>query len=125
MIAARIRASIEAYVAAWNERDAAQRIRLIEQACAEDLRMRTPGKRIDGRAELDALIADFQVRRPGERAVLLSIIDVQGHVFRFAGRVEGGAITPGGNAFDAGECDDDGRIRVLLSFVGADLPSRT
>jgi len=56
MIEERIRASVEAYVAAWNERDPAQRVRLIEQACAQDLLMRTPGKRIDGRAQLDALL---------------------------------------------------------------------
>ena len=125
MIEARIRASIEAYVAAWNERDAAQRMRLIEQACAADLLMRTPGKRISGRGELDALIADFQQRRPGERAVLSSAIDVQGNVFRYAGVVEGSTTSArGGETFDAGECDEDGRIRLLLSFVGAALPSR-
>lgn len=125
MIEARIRASIDAYVAAWNEHDAAQRMRLIEQACAEDLLMRTPGKRIDGRAALDALITDFQRRRPGERAVLSSAIDVQGNVFRYAGIVEGSTSAGGGETFDAGECDADGRIRLLLSFAGAALPSRT
>jgi ketosteroid isomerase-like protein len=125
MIEARIRASIEAYIAAWNEHDAAERMRLIARACAEDLLMRTPGKRIDGRAQLDALIADFQQRRPGERAVLSSAIDVQGNVFRCAGIVEGSSIARGGDTLDAGECDEDGRIRLLLSFVGAALPSRT
>jgi hypothetical protein len=124
MIEARIRASIEAYIAAWNEHDAAQRMRLIEQACAADLLMRTPGKRIDGRAQLDALIADFQQRRPGERAVLSSAVDIQGHVFRYAGVVEGSTVARG-DILDAGECDEDGRIRLLLTFVGAALPSRT
>jgi SnoaL-like domain len=124
MIEARIRASIEAYVAAWNEHNAAQRMRLIEQACAEDLLMRTPGKRIEGRGELDALIADFQKRRPGERAVLSSAVDVQGNVFRYTGIVEGSTIARGGETLDAGECDQDGRIRILLSFVGTTLPSR-
>ncbi len=119
---ARIRASIDAYVAAWNEHDAVQRMRLIEHACAENLLMRTPGKRIDGRSELDALIADFQRRRPGDRAVLSSAIDVQGNVFRYAGVVEGSTNSRGGETFDAGECDEDGRIRLLLSFVGAALP---
>lgn len=118
---ARIRASIETYIAAWNERDAAQRMRLIERACAEDLLMRTPGKRIDGRDALDALIVDFQTRLPGARAVLSSAIDVQGAVFRYAGVVEGVTLPNGGEAFDAGECDDDGRIRILLTFVGAAL----
>lgn len=52
----RIRACIEAYVAAWNERDPAQRRRLVEQACAEDLHMRTPGRLLEGRAQLEALL---------------------------------------------------------------------
>lgn len=124
MIEGRIRASIEAYIAAWNEQDAAQRMRLIEQACAEDLRLRTPGRQVEGRGELDALIADFQRRRPGERAVLSSGIDVQGNVFRYTGEVEGATIARGAT-FDAGECDENGQIRVLLTFNGAALPSRT
>jgi hypothetical protein len=124
VIEARIRASIEAYVAAWNERDGARRMRLIEQACAEDVHMRTPGKRIDGRGELDALMADFQRRRPGERAALASSVDVQGTVFRYVGTVEGSTIARG-ETFEAGACGEDGRIRLLLSFGGAAPPSRT
>lgn len=122
MIEARIRASIDAYVAAWNEADAAARMRLIEHACAEDFSMRTPGmRRVRGRAELDAMIADYQQRRPGERAVMSSAVDVQGSIFRYTGRVEG-ATVPRGDALDVGECDEDGRIRLLLTFAGATLP---
>jgi hypothetical protein len=119
----RIRTSIEAFVAAWNERDPERRMRLIEQGCAEDVAVRTPGRRIDGRAALDALMADFQRRQPDKRAVFTSGVDVQGHSFRYAGMIED-AITNarGGETFDAGACDDDGRIRFLLSFVGAELP---
>ena len=84
--------------------------------------MRTPGKRIAGRGELDALIADFQRRRPGERAVLSSAIDVQGNVFRYAGVVEGSTIARG-DTLDAGECDEDGRIPPSTTFVGAALPT--
>src|SRR5262249_48945912 len=107
------------YIAAWNERDATRRMRLLEQACADDLVLRTSGRRVGGRAELDAMIAAFQRRCPGDRAVLSSPIDVQGNLFRYTGIVEGPTV---GDAFDAGECDDDGRIRVLLTFVGAALP---
>lgn len=120
---ARIRASIEAYVAAWNEHDATKRMALIEHSCAEGLLLRTPGKRVDGRAAFDALIADFQQRRPEQRAVFASAIDVQGHLFRYAGSVEGPG--PAGSVLDVGECDEDGRIRVLLTFVGVELPSST
>ncbi len=124
MIEARIRASIEAYVAAWNERDATARMRLLEHACGEDFFFRTPSRQIRGRTELDALIADFQQRMPGHRAIFTTGIDVQGQAFRFAGVVETPSGASAGEAFDAGECDDDGRIRVLLTFVGAALPVR-
>ena len=122
MTEARIRASIDAYVSAWNEHDPAQRLRLIEQGCAADLLMRTSGRRIDGRAQLDALIADFQARQPHARAVFASAVDVQGNIFRYAGIVEGPTTAAGATALDAGECDDEGRIRILLTFVGAALP---
>jgi hypothetical protein len=128
MIEARIRASIDCFVAAWNERDALQRMRLLERACTEDVLMRTSGRRVTGRGELDALIADFQQRRPGARAVFSSAVDIQGNLFRYSGVVEeaaDGANKAGGEALDAGECDEDGRIRLVLSFVGVALPSRT
>lgn len=121
MMEERIRASIQAYVAAWNEPDAAKRMRLLEQSCAEDVHMRTPGRSVDGHGELDALIVSFQERRPGERAVLSGAVDVQGSAFRYVGIVEGPSGVRGEN-FDAGECDDHGRIRLLLTFVGAGLP---
>src|SRR5678815_1762474 len=109
MSEARIRVSIEAYIAAWNETNPKQRVRLIEQACTNDVVMRTPGKRIEGRGELDSLIADFQRRRPGERAVLSSVIDIQGALFRYSGFVEDKSGARGGDNFDAGECDGEGR----------------
>jgi hypothetical protein len=123
MIETRIRSSIEAYIAAWNEPDAARRMHLLEQSCAEGLHLRTPGRRIEGRAELDALIAEYQKRRPNERALLSGPIDVQGSIFRYVGIVDGAPV-PRGDVLDVGECDDDGRIRVLFTFVGAGLPSR-
>lgn len=118
---AQIRASIEAYIAAWNELDGVRRKHLLEQACTEDLVLLTPGRRIDGRRELDAMMADYQRRRPGERAALASGIDVQGHIFRYAGKIEGASVDRG-ETFDAGECTHEGRIRVLFTFVGSALP---
>ena len=121
---ARIRASIEAYVAAWNERDAAQRMRLIEQACAEDLHMRTPGKRIDGRAQLDALIADFQDGARESARSSRAPSTSRATSFAIPGSSKARRSLRG-DTLDVGECDEDGRIRLLLTFVGAALPSRT
>ena len=122
---ARVRASVEDYVAAWNERDATQRQRLIERSCAVDLLLCTARRRVHGRDALAAMIAEFQARCPGARAVLASKVDVQGSLVRYAGLVEGVPSAPAnGEALDTGECDEEGRIRFLLTFVGATLPPR-
>lgn len=41
---------------------------------------------------------------------------------RDGARPEGSSGTGLGETLDAGECDDEGRIRLLLTFVGAALP---
>lgn len=122
MTEARMRARLEAYVAAWNEDDATRRRALIEDACSAELRFVTGGRAI-GRDELGALIAGFRRRTPGARAVLTSTIDIQGRLFRYSGRAESAAGEPLGDALDVGECDESGRIVVLLTFVGATLPA--
>ena len=120
---ARVRASIDAYVAAWNERDGALRKQLIEQSCAPDLVLCTARRRVEGREQLAAMIADFQERCRGARAVLASEVDIQGNLVRYAGRVEGVPSAPAnGEALDTAECDGEGRIRILLTFIGAALP---
>ncbi len=118
-----IRASTEAYIAAWNEHDTEKRARLLEKACADDLVLLTAGRRVTGRGELATMIADFQRRHPEARAVLSSGIDVQGTIFPYPGRVEGSALGGAPN-MDAGECAADGRIRVLFTFTGAAPPAQ-
>lgn len=116
-----MRACIETYVAAWNEDDAARRHAFIETACSPELRFVTGGRAV-GRDELDRMIAAFRQRTPGARAVFTSSVDIQGRLFRYSGRAESSTGAPLGDALDAGECDEDGRIRVLLTFVGVSLP---
>jgi hypothetical protein len=117
----RVRSSIEAYVAAWNERDPEVRARLIERACADDFRLLTSGRCIRGRAGLAALIAEFQARRPGHRARLASAVEVHESTFRYLGAVESEGSAPLEN-LDTGEHDAEGRILLVLTFAGA-VPS--
>ncbi len=117
----RVRSSIDAYIAAWNEHDREARARLLERACADDFRLLTPGRCIRGRAGLDALMADFQRRRPGDRARLTSAVEINESTFRFVGvvdRVDGAPL----DNLDAGEHDAEGRIVLILTFPGAVLP---
>ena len=119
----RIRNAIATYVAAWNEHDPERRARLIAEACAEDLRIVAPGLLVRGRAELEALIADFHRRRAGDRGRLSSEVEVHGGVFRFAAKIEGSTVVPPIEMLDVGECAEDGRIRLVFSFVGAAPPA--
>jgi hypothetical protein len=117
----RMRASIEAWVAAWNEHDPAKRRALIERACSTEIRFVTRGPELVGHEKLAALMGEFQGRQPHARAALSSVVEIQHRAFRYAGKVEGMVPTPP-EALEVGECDDDGRIRFILSFVGASPP---
>lgn len=117
----RVRSNIEAFVAAWNEHDPAVRAALIERACAEDFRMITPGRCVRGHDGLDALMADFQARRPHDRARFASAVEVHAHTFRYLGAVE----RPDGAplfTLDTGEHDAEGRLLLVLTFAGAAPP---
>jgi hypothetical protein len=109
----------QTYVAAWKERDAVTRARLIDRCFAAEGRIVSPGAVISGRAALAAAIDGFFADPRGLSARLMSAIDAQGPIFRFRSVVEDrdGRIVFDG--FDAGEVDVDGRITVLLTFGGA------
>lgn len=108
----------QTFVAAWQEGDAAARVRLLEACFATDGRVVSPRAVIPGRAALAAAIHDFLADPRGLSARLVNAIDVQGQLFRFRSVVEdrdGGIVF---NGFDAGEVGPDGRITVLLTFGG-------
>ncbi len=117
----RVRSSIEAYIAAWNEHDAEARARLVERACADDFRLLTSGRCIRGRAGLGALIAEFQKRRPGDRARLTSAVEIHESTFRYVGVVDSEGAAPV-ETLDTGEHDAEGRILLVLTFAGAAPP---
>jgi hypothetical protein len=94
----RIRASIDGFVAAWNERDARERSRLIERSCAPEILLVTSGRHVRGREQLESMIVDFQARCPALRAAFSSAVDVQGSLFRYTGIVEGTGPGAGGTA---------------------------
>lgn len=116
---ARIRQSVEAYVAAWNETDSAARAALIERSCNPEVRLNTMNDpHVRGRAALDSYIVGFQHRRPGARVRITSVVEVRGSAYRVTGVVAGSGSVPDIAATDMGECDDDGRILLVLTFPG-------
>ena len=108
--------AVETYVAIPNERDPAGRIALIDACWAEDGRLVAHGGgTVRGRAAIAAMferfLADSRVVR-----VRLVASDARGTTFRFRHATDyaDGTVTEG---FDAGEIDDEGRIRLLLAFA--------
>src|SRR5690349_20080473 len=112
-------AAARAYVAAWQEPDAAARARLIEACFAAEGRIVTPGTVIRGHAGLGKAIADLFADPRGLSARLTSAIDAQGPMFRFRSVVEDREGRVVFDGFDAAEVVADGRITVLLAFGGA------
>jgi hypothetical protein len=120
-----IKHAVESLAAAWAERDPARRADLLASAVTDDFRMLIgAGKReIRGRAAFEAEIVSVQRRVPDLlRVRVTSGIDVQGNLCRFTGVVEGPQGQIGPVASDACECDESGRIRLLLTFTGDALP---
>lgn len=119
----RIRASVDGYVAAWNETDAEKRRAFLRDACAESFVLVTSGRRAEGRAGLEAMIVEFQQRMPKSFVTLTRGVDIQGHLVRFTGTVSGPRFPTPVENMDACEVDDDGRLLRILTFVGASLPA--
>jgi SnoaL-like domain len=112
------------YAAAWTEPDPAARSRMLEACFAVDGRIAARGDGIRGRAALAAAIDAFFADPRRLTTRITSAIDVQGRLFRFRAVLENPDGTPVVEVHDAGEVDGDGRIALLLTFVGP-LPERT
>jgi hypothetical protein len=112
-----IGATIDTYIRAWRERDAAARDELLEASFAEDGRFVTRRRVVRGRAALAAEMAAFHARAQVRGIRLLSAIDNGETTFRYRGVVEFHDGTTA-EAFDAGEVDATGKITLLLTFDG-------
>lgn len=120
----RIRKSVDAYVAAWQETDAAKRSALVREACSEGFVLVTSGRHAKGHAGLEAMIAEFQQRMPGSSITMTSDVDIQGQLVRFTGAVSGPRFPTPIENMDACEVDAEGRISRISTFVGAKLNPR-
>ena len=117
--------TVEAYVATWNETDAARRQAGIARAWAASGRYRDPIMASDGPAEIDAMLAAVQARFPG--FVLKRTSKVDSHVaagerpgeryVRFTwslGPASGPTVVEG---VDFGTLDQDGKLASIVGFI--------
>lgn len=103
---------LDAYVAAWNERDGVARAALLDQAVADDFLFEGPTGRFKGRHAVDELIAALQERMPGALVVRTGPIAATEPVrFPWEIRRESGERLLGGT--DVAEIGEDGRLRRI------------
>ena len=107
----------ERYIAAWNETDAQQRRRAVEELYTEDARYVDPLVEAAGREGIAATIGAVQAQFPGFVFRLAGPVDGHHEQARFSwelGPEEGPAPIAG---FDVAVTDGDGRLRTVLGFL--------
>ena len=109
---------VDAYLATWNETDAAKRAALIEQSLGADLWYRDPMLEADGLDAYDGMIAAVQSQMPGHVMQRTSAVDTHRDVARFnwALGVPGEAPTFAG--VDVVKTDADGKLHRIIGFAG-------
>jgi hypothetical protein len=110
-------ATIDTYVAAWNEADPARRRAAIVRAWAEKGSYRDPVMTSDGHAGVDAMLAGVQARFPGFVLKRISRIDHHNGAVRFSwslGPEAGPSVVEG---VDFCMLAPDGRLASVVGFI--------
>ncbi|HEY1630716.1 MAG TPA: nuclear transport factor 2 family protein [Rhizomicrobium sp.] len=108
--------AVEAYFAAWNEKDPARISALVKSCIAADAQLTSSAHSVTGADALAEFIVAFRQMRPGDAAVLTSKVESVGAVFRFTGCGKQPDGTVYSDVMDVGELDADGRIKRLVTF---------
>ena len=110
-------ATVEAYVATWNETDAARRQAGIARAWAAAGRYRDPLMASEGHAGIDAMLAGVQARFPGFVLKRTSKVDAHNGAARFTwslGPAAGPSVVEG---VDFCALAPDGRLASVVGFI--------
>lgn len=112
--------TVAAYIAAWNETDAARRRDLIDQCWAESATYTDPMADVAGRDGLNTLIEGFHTQMPGAGIAVTTSADEHHGRIRFGWKLENGPQALEG--IDVGHLNDDGRLESIIGFWGANPP---
>jgi len=115
--------TVDAYLSAYGEPDAARRAELISQVWAADGELVDPPLAAEGHAGISDMAATVQGQFAGHRFRRVSAIDEHHGRFRFAWELVApdGSVAVAGT--DVGELAGDGRLRRITGFFG-ELPAR-
>jgi hypothetical protein len=115
--------TVDTYLSAYGEPDAARRAELIGRVWAADGRLVDPPLAAEGHAGISDMAAAVQRQFADHRFRRVSAIDGHHDHFRFAWELVGPDGTVAVSGLDVGELADDGRLRRITGFFG-DLPAR-
>jgi hypothetical protein len=108
------------YIAAWNERDPAQRRAVVAKTWTDEGRYIDAHRTGTGHDAIDAMIGQAQAALPGYKVRLVSGIEAHNDRVRFSWEAGG---TPDAPLYIAGtdfaEVASDGRLRCVTGFVDA------
>jgi hypothetical protein len=113
-----ITAIVDAYLATWNEPDAATRAALVEQAWAVDGRYVDPLQELTGHEELGTLAPTLDQHYPGHRISRTSDVDAHHNVVRFGWDLTAADGTVVIAGIDVGVVGEDGRLKGIAGFFG-------
>jgi hypothetical protein len=109
---------VDAYLATWNETDAAARKALIEQSLGADLWYRDPMLEADGLDAYDGMIAAVQSQFPGLVMQRTSPVDAHRDVVRFNWALGAPGEAPVFAGLDVAKTDGDGKLHRIIGFAG-------
>ena len=112
-----VEATVEAYVATWNETDAARRQAGIARAWAAKGTYRDPLMGSTGHGEIDAMLAAVQARFPGFVLKRTSKVDCHNDAVRFTwslGPASGPSVVEG---VDFGTLTPEGKLATIVGFI--------
>jgi len=110
-----------AYLALWNEGDAAARERRLAQGWMPDARYTDPMMAGDGQGGIAAMIANARAQFPGHGFVLRGAPDAHGPFVRFSWTLEAPHGAPVAGGTDVVRVAPDGRIAEVIGFLDRDV----
>ena len=113
-----IAATVDKYIATWNEPDGERRTALAAEVWTDDGTYLDPLMRGEGPDEIAAMIGAAQAQFPGHRFELAFGPDAHNDVVRFAWRLVGDGA-PVAAGVDFATVAEDGRLRRVTGFLEA------
>jgi SnoaL-like domain len=114
----RVSATVDKYLAAWNERNPTRRAELIAEVWAEDGRLADPPLAAEGRQAISEMAEAMHQHYVEHNFTRVSDVDSHHGSLRFAWELVGpeGQVTVRG--LDVGELAEDGRLARITGFFG-------